>query len=66
MCRVRELGDGEGILGGEMTIEEAVALLKTHNTWRRGADIPMTDARNLGTAIDTVVAYHENGRDDLK
>lgn len=50
----------------EMTITEAIALLKTHNRWRRGADIPMTDARNVGIAIDTVVAHHEAGRDDLK
>ena len=49
-----------------MTIEEAVALLKQHNKWRRGADIPMTDARKLGTAIDVIVAYYETEKDDLK
>jgi hypothetical protein len=50
-----------------MTIEEAVALLKQHNKWRRGDnDIPMTDARKLGTAIDVIVAYHGTEKDDLK
>ena len=40
-----------------MKIEEAITILKTHNEWRRGADIPMTDTRILGEAIDTVIEH---------
>lgn len=43
-----------------MTIEEAIAILKTHNEWRRGADIPMTDPKILGEAIDTVVEHFDD------
>ena len=38
-----------------MTTDEAVAILKRHNEWRRGAEIPMEDPRDLGIAIDTVI-----------
>lgn len=40
-----------------MKIEEAIAILKQHNKWRRGADILMTDPKILGEAIDCVVDY---------
>lgn len=40
-----------------MKIEEAIAILKQHNRWRRGAEIPMTDPKILGEAIDCVVDY---------
>jgi hypothetical protein len=49
-----------------MTIAEAIALLKTHNRWRRGADIPMPDARQLGIAIDVLLDEIERRKDDLK
>ena len=38
-----------------MTLQEAVAILKAHNEWRRGGEGPMTDPTELGIAIDTVV-----------
>lgn len=46
-----------------MTIEEAIAILKHHNEWRRGADIPMEEPKVIGEAIDTVVNHF---RDDTK
>lgn len=38
-----------------MNIEEAIQILKDHNKWRRGADMPMTDPKILGEAIDCIV-----------
>lgn len=38
-----------------MKLQEAVAILKAHNEWRRGGEGPMTDPTELGIAIDTVV-----------
>ena len=46
-----------------MKIEEAIAILKQHNEWRRGADIPMTDPKVIGEAIDCVVNYYEKKED---
>ena len=42
-----------------MNIEKAVLILKQHNKWRRGADIPMANPTELGIAIDTVITYTE-------
>lgn len=33
-----------------------VETLRTHNLWRRGAEIPMVDPSILGEAIDTLLA----------
>lgn len=39
-----------------MTIEQAIEILERHNKWRRGDDeIPETNPKELGEAIDTVV-----------
>jgi hypothetical protein len=38
-----------------MTIQKAIEILKTHNEWRRGAEIPMTDTKELGIAIDVAL-----------
>lgn len=38
-----------------MKLQEAIAILKAHNEWRRGGEGPMTDPTELGIAIDTVV-----------
>jgi len=51
----------------KMNINEAVKLLDGHNKWRRGADIPMVDAKKLGEAIDIIVDFfrnEENGKQD--
>lgn len=40
-----------------MTIQEATALLKTHNEWRRGSEIGQANPTQLGIAIDMVVQY---------
>ena len=40
---------------GKQDIEKAVTLLTIHNKWRRGAEIPMVDPKELGIAIDTVL-----------
>ena len=51
-----------------MEIKEAIKILKGHNIWRRyNGDIdkspPMTNAINLGIAIDIVIneLEHKNG-----
>jgi hypothetical protein len=38
-----------------MTLTEAIEILRTHNEWRRGAEIEPTDPIILGEAIDTIV-----------
>lgn len=43
-----------------MKIEDAIAILKQHNEWRRGADISMTDPKILGEAIDTVIEHFDD------
>jgi hypothetical protein len=42
-----------------MTIHDAVALLRRHNEWRRGAGGEMVEPRNLGLAIDIACDYIE-------
>jgi hypothetical protein len=46
-------------VGVAMTIPEAVELLNTFNAWRRGADIPMPEPRQIGVAIDLIIAEIE-------
>ena len=38
-----------------MELNKAIEILKSHNEWRRGAEIPQTDPKVLGGAIDCVV-----------
>lgn len=38
-----------------MELKQAIEILRKHNEWRRGAEIPMTDPKILGEAIDCVV-----------
>jgi hypothetical protein len=38
-----------------MNLTDAIKILKTHNEWRRGAEIEMTDPTMLGKAIDVVL-----------
>ena len=40
-------------------LQSAIAVLKSHNAWRRGDDSEMTDPVKLGKAIDTVVSHYE-------
>ena len=42
-----------------MTVEQAVAVLREHNAWRRGAETPMGDPKELGRAIDVLVDLAE-------
>jgi len=39
-----------------MKLEQAVAILEEFNRWRRGEEIPQPDPRQIGIAIDTVLA----------
>jgi len=39
-----------------MTARQAIALVKRHNRWRRGAEIPMEDPKTLGLALDLVIS----------
>ncbi len=43
-----------------MDINQAIQILKTHNKWRRGAEIEPTNPTLLGEAIDLVVKYMED------
>ena len=40
-------------------LQSAIAVLKEHNAWRRGAETEQTDPHMLGVAIDLVVAEYE-------
>ncbi len=49
-----------------MKIEEAIEILENHNKWRRGDDdIPMTNPKLLGLAIDLVVLEFKKSKTDL-
>ena len=37
-----------------MELKEARQILKNHNKWRKGADIPQTDVMKLSQAIDVI------------
>ena len=37
-----------------MTVEHAISILRTHNLWRRGADMPPGDPKEIGIAIDVL------------
>ena len=40
-----------------MTLPEAIQILKTHNEWRRGAEIDMLEPQSIGIAIDVILEY---------
>ena len=42
-----------------MTPTEVTAILRKFNDWRRGADIPQPDPREIGEAIDAAVEMIE-------
>ena len=42
-----------------MTVEQAVAVLRQHNAWRRGAENPQGDPAEIGRAIDVLVDLAE-------
>ena len=42
-----------------MTVEQAISILRTHNLWRRGADMPLGDPAEIGRAIDVLVDLAE-------
>ena len=42
-----------------MTPTEAAAILRQFNVWRRGADVPQPDPREIGKAIDAAIEMIE-------
>ena len=42
-----------------MSLKQAIQILKTHNKWRRGADIEATNPTLLGEAIDCIIMEFE-------
>lgn len=38
-----------------MTLYEAIALLETYQTWRRGAEIEQPNPKQVGIAIDLIL-----------
>lgn len=49
-----------------MTLKEAIQILKTHNEWRRGADIEPTCPTKLSLAIDIIIKHLENENRNTK
>lgn len=48
-----------------MTLQEAVTLLENHNKWRRGDDtLGMVEPKDLGMAIELIVEYFINTKDN--
>ena len=43
-----------------MTTAEAIEILQYHNRWRRGADIPMLEPKEIGEAIDKAIEVMKN------
>ena len=43
-----------------MNLKQAIAILKRHNKWRRGAEIPMQNQTQLGIAIEIIINHYEN------
>jgi hypothetical protein len=43
-----------------MKIEKAIEILKSHNKWRRGAEIGLIEPALIGQAIDTLIKYSEH------
>jgi hypothetical protein len=43
-----------------MNIQEAIVVLKLHNQWRKGAETPMIEPKELSEAIDAIVDYYHN------
>jgi hypothetical protein len=43
-----------------MTIKQAIKILKTHNKWRRGAEIKNYTPAEIGEAIDVLIIHCEN------
>ena len=41
-----------------MKIKKAIQILSAHNKWRRGGKGKMTEPKELGIAIDTILDYH--------
>lgn len=40
-----------------MTLSQAYEILKSHQEWRRGAEIAMQQPKTLGIAIDIILSY---------
>jgi hypothetical protein len=45
-----------------MNLIQAIEILRTHNEWRRGADIPMQNQTQLGIAIEIILNHLDNGK----
>ena len=39
-----------------MTIDRCIEVLALHNAWRRGAEIPMLDPKEIGEAIEFAIS----------
>ncbi len=40
-----------------MNLTKTIRLLKQHNAWRRGQEIPQLDPKEVGEAIDAAIAF---------
>ena len=49
-----------------MTLPEAIEILRTHNEWRRGAEIEQTNPLWLGEAIDVILLFFDQNKSKQK
>ena len=49
-----------------MTLPESIEILRTHNEWRRGAEIPQTDPKALTEAIDVILLFFDQNKSKQK
>lgn len=48
-----------------MKKNELIDFLITHNKWRRGADVPMKNPKDIGIAVEAVVAVLKGCDNDV-
>ena len=49
----------------ELTIQDALKILKNHQEWRVGADIEMLNPKAISVAINTVIEYLEDDLNEI-
>ena len=49
-----------------MTLNEAIAILRQHQEWRRGGEGKMVDITQLGYAIDRILSALETNQTNMQ
>lgn len=50
-----KLNRPQTVRNADLTVKEAIKIVSRHNLWRRGAEIPMENPKELGVALDVVL-----------